>query len=285
MSWNCVSRSRGDARPLTPESFARVDPARALAFYKERFADAAGFTFVFVGNVSLDALRPLVERSIASLPATGRRETWKDTGGAPPKGVVEKVVRRGVEPKATTLLLFTGPFEYTPANRFALNALTELFQIKLIETLREQLGGTYSPQVGGGGSRVPRQEYLIQVRYGSSPENADKLTRATLALIDTLKTRGPSAADVAKVREQLVRSREVQLEQNAYWLGNIAGRDQAGEPLAGLLGPYDQMVRELTPAQIQAAARRYFDTRNYAKFTLLPEAAAPTAGAVPAKGR
>src|SRR3712207_9194153 len=63
---------------------------------------------------------------VASLPATGRRETWRDPGGAPPKGVVERVVRRGVEPKATTLLLFTGPFEYTPENRFALTALTEL---------------------------------------------------------------------------------------------------------------------------------------------------------------
>ena len=122
------------------------------------------------------------------------------------------------------------------------------------------------------GTRAPRQEYAIQVRYGSAPENADALTCAVFAYLDTLKARGPSAADVAKVKEQLTRGREVQLKQNAYWLANIAGRDQAGEPLAGLLAPYDRMVRELTPAQIQAAARRYFDTRNYAKFTLLPEA-------------
>ncbi|CAA9350875.1 MAG: Probable zinc protease pqqL, partial [uncultured Gemmatimonadaceae bacterium] len=261
-------------RPLTAATFAEVDPAQALAFYKERFADAGDFTFVFVGNVSPAALRPLVERYIASLPAAGRRERFRDTGGAPPRGVVTKVVRRGVEPKATTLLLFTGPFEYTPENRFALLALTELFQIRLTEALREQLGGTYSPSVGGGGSREPRAEYTVQIGYGSSPENADRLTSTVLALVDTLQRRGPSAADVAKVREQLARGREVQLKQNAYWLGNIAGRDQAGEPLAGLLAPYDAMIRALSPAQVQAAARKYLDTKNYARFTLLPEGAA-----------
>ena len=260
------------ARPLTAATFAEVDPRRALAFYRERFADASDFTFLFVGNVAPAALRPLAERYLASLPSIKRKETWKDTGGAPPKGVVEKVVRRGVEPKATTLLLFTGPFAYTPENRFALNALTELFQIKLTESLREQLGGTYSPGVGASTSRVPRAEYAIRVSYGSSPENADRLTRTVFALVDTLRTRGPSAADVAKVREQLARGREVQLKQNAAWLGNIAGRDQAGEPLEGLLAPYDAMVRALSPALVQQAARRYFDTKNYARFTLLPEA-------------
>ncbi len=258
-------------RPLTAATFAEVDARRALAFYKDRFADAGDFTFVFVGNVALDSLRPLVERYLASLPSTNRKESYRDTGGATPKGVVEKVVRRGVEPKATTLLVFTGPFGYTPANRFALASLTEFVQIRLTETLREQLGGTYSPSVSGSGSRVPRQEYTIQLRFGSSPENADRLTRSALALIDTLKAKGPTAAEVEKVKEQMLRAREVQTKQNAYWLGNIAGRDQAGEDLTGLLGAYDAMIRALTPAQIQDAARRYFDTGNYARFVLRPE--------------
>src|SRR5262249_6135197 len=49
------------ARPLTAATFAEVNPEKALAFYKERFADASGFTFVFVGNVDTVTLKPLVE--------------------------------------------------------------------------------------------------------------------------------------------------------------------------------------------------------------------------------
>jgi zinc protease len=260
------------SRPLSVSLLNEVKPDRALAIYKDRFADAGDFTFLFVGNVDPAVLKPLAERYLATLPAAGRKENWKDIGMSAPRGVVEKTVRKGSEPKAMTIMLFTGPFQYSPENRFALRVLTDLLQIKLIETLREQLGGTYSPDAGGGGSRIPRAEYSISIQYGSAPENVEKLAQTVLALVDSLKTKGPLPADVEKVREQLVRTREVDLKTNGFWTGNIAGRDQAGEDLGGLLAPYDEMIRKLTPALIQQAARQYLDTKNFAKFVLLPEA-------------
>jgi zinc protease len=149
--------------------------------------------------------------------------------------------------------------------------LTTLVQMRLNETLREKLGGTYSPNVGGGCSREPRPEYSIRVTFGSSPENVEPLSKAAFALIDSLKSNPPSQADVEKVKEQILRPREVETKQNGYWLGNILARDQAGEDLAGLGSAYDDMVKRLTPAQLQQAARQYFNTTNYARFVLLPE--------------
>lgn len=270
VSWTMSSHNYR-ARPITPAIFAEVNPQKALEFYKQRFADASDFTFVFVGNVDTTSLKPLVEKYLASLPAIHRTETFKDNSGAPPRGVIEKVVRKGVEPKANTVIEFTGACEYKPQTRFDFRALMELVQIKLDQTLREQLGGAYSPSVGGGCSRVPRQEYEIQVQFNSSPDNVEKLTKSVFAIIDTLKTKGPEAGDLAKVREELIRAREVETKQNAYWLTNIMAREQAGEDITGLLGPYDEMLKNLTAAQLQAAARRYFDTANYARFVLLPE--------------
>jgi len=242
---------------------------QALSFYRERYADAANFTFVFVGNVDTTTLRPLVERYLASLPAIGRKETWRNASVGPPTGVISRTVRKGIEPKATTLMLFTGPFAYTPANRAALRALTDYMQIKLTESLREQLGSTYSPSVGGSGSRTPRQEYSLQVSYSSSPENVETLVPSVLAFIDTLKRVAPAQADVDKVRAQALRARQTALKQNGFWLSNIVARDQAGEDLAALLD--ETAIRGVTPAQIQAAARQYLNLANYARFVLLPE--------------
>ena len=87
--------------------------------------------------------------------------------------------------------------------------MVELFQIKLTESLREQLGGAYSPSSGGGCARVPKQRYSIQVQFNSSPENVEKLTKSVFALIDTLKTSlGRRQADVNKVKEELMRAHE-----------------------------------------------------------------------------
>jgi zinc protease len=259
------------ARPLTPATFAEVNPARSLAFYRERFANADDFTFVFVGNVDTTALRPLVEKYLATLPATGRRDSTRVTDPGFPRGVVQRTVRKGVEPKASTVIAFTGTCAYAPENRFAIRALTDAFELRLVETLREKLGGTYSPNVSGGCSRTPRQEYNIQVTFESSPENVETLSQAVFALVDTLQRIGPTPADVEKVREQIIRGREVEVKQNSYWLGNIMAREQAGEDIGGLLDAYDDMVRRLTPAQIQDAAKRYLNVANYARFVLLPE--------------
>ncbi len=270
VSWT-MAQHNFRARPMTAEVFGELNPEKAIAFYKDRFSDASNFTFLFVGNVDTVTLKPLVEKYLASLPSTHKAETFRDNGGSPPAGVVEKVVHKGVEPKATTLLEFTGACTYAPETRFALRALVEYFQIKLDEELREKLGGTYSPSFSGGCGRIPRQEYDLRVSFNSSPENVELLTKTVFAMIDSLKANVPSSADVGKVKEQLTRAREVEVKQNAYWLANIMGRRQAGEDITGLLAPYDKMLAGLTGAQIQDAARKYFDTKNYARFVLLPE--------------
>ena len=84
------------ARPMTPAMVDEMDLQRSYAFYKDRFADASDFTFVFAGNFDYSTIRPLVERYVASLPSLRRHETWKDEGITPPRGVIEKVVRKGI---------------------------------------------------------------------------------------------------------------------------------------------------------------------------------------------
>ena len=48
-------------------------------------------------------------------------------------------------------------------------------------------------------------------------------------------------------------------------------RGQSGDDMAALLKPYDDMITKLTPAQVQQAARQYFNLNNMARFVLLPE--------------
>ncbi len=267
-----VTQSQGHvrARPLSPATFAEGNPDKAFQFYKDRFANAGQFTVAIVGNVKLEELKPLVEQYLASLPA-GRAETFRDVKMDPPKGVIEKTVRKGTEPKATTHWVFTGPAEYTPIARFTTRALNELMQMRLNDVLREQLGGTYSPSVGGGISRLPTPDYEIDIDYGSSPENVDKLAKSVLQIIDSVQKFGPSPAEVDKVREQITRAREVETKGNDYWVSNLMARARANEDIGGLGAPYDAFLKNLSAAQLQEAARKYFNTSNYMKFVLLPE--------------
>ena len=103
-----LSQNHLRAQPMTAARVDQMNLDKSLAFYRARFADASNFTFVLVGSFDLATIKPLVERYLASLPALNRHETARDVGMHPPTGVVEKVVRKGIEPKSQVSIVFTG---------------------------------------------------------------------------------------------------------------------------------------------------------------------------------
>jgi zinc protease len=256
--------------PVSAAILDKIDPVKSYDFYKSRFADASGFTFVFVGNFKPDSIRPLIAKWLGALPSTGRKETWRDTGIRPPAGVVQRVVKKGTEQKARTALIFTGPFEYTRQNRYYLSALAELLNIKLREALRENLGGTYGVGVSPGASRDPLPSYRFTIGFGSAPERLEALTAAALVQIDSVKKFGTTPEYLNKVKEAALRSRETAIKQNGYWLGQIATFDQSGWPLAEIPDG-DKLISALTIDDLKRAADKYLRTDNYVRVSLYPE--------------
>ena len=243
--------------------------SRSLAFYRERFADAGDFTFVFVGNFDPDSIRPLVETYLGGLPASPRHDTWRDEGIRPPDGVVNKTVRQGLEPKSETAIVFTGPFDDTREQRYALRSLQDVLEIRLRDRLREALGATYSVGVSASSDRLPRPEYSFQISFGSAPERAEELVSTVFQEIDSMAHAGPTADEIEKVRETQRRERETSLRQNGYWLGQLVGYARAGLDFADIL-TYERLIDALRPATVRDAAAKYLRQDRYVRVTLMP---------------
>ncbi|HJQ53603.1 MAG TPA: insulinase family protein [Gemmatimonadaceae bacterium] len=256
--------------PVSTATLDRIDPFKSFDFYKDRFADASDFTFVFVGNFKTDSIKPLIEKWLGSLPSINRKQTWRDTGVRPPSGVVQRVVKKGAEPKARTAMVFTGPFEYTRRNRYYLSALAELLNIKLREALRENLGGTYGVSVTPSATKDPQPSYRFTIGFGSAPERLETLTQAALAQIDSVKKFGTTPEYLTKVKEAALRARETAIKQNGYWLAQISTFDQSGWPLAEIPAG-DKLISSLTADDLRQAAVKYLRTNNYVRVSLYPE--------------
>jgi len=257
---------------LSPELLDSVDLRRALDIYRDRFADGSAFTFFLVGSFKLDSVRPLVEEYLASLPALNRHEKPKDNGIRPPPGVIQKTVRKGVEPKAETSLVFSGSCSYSLASRYAIDALTELLNIRLREVLREEKGGTYGASAGGSCSNIPYEHYNVSVEFGSAPERVDELVAAVFKVFDEIKAGTVSDSNLIKIREIELRDHETALKQNASWLGTMTDADEDHRDQRDFLR-YPELVKGLTREQLRDAARTYLRPEQYARFTLLPETA------------
>jgi len=245
-----------------------IDPEKSLAVYRDRFSDMSDFQFVIVGHFVPDSIAPLVERYLASLPGHGRKETPKDLGIRPPTGMVHKVVAAGQEPKATTIISFYGPFELTRQNEWNLYALTEVIKLRLLERLRQEMGGTYTPSVQVSTDLLPYPNYSITISFVTSPERDEELARATIEVLRTLQRTPARSDDVEKIRQAERQFLEQAPKSDAYWASQIAKYDQLGRPF-DQIGTSD-LVDHWTAADVQAAAKRFLHLDAYARFDLVP---------------
>ena len=69
------------SKPLTADRVAELSKDKMIAFYKDRFANAADFTFFMTGTFKVDEALPLIARYVGSLPSSGARSSdFKDLG-------------------------------------------------------------------------------------------------------------------------------------------------------------------------------------------------------------
>jgi zinc protease len=263
-----AKHERGQRAPNV-ENLDKIDMNRAFNIYKERFGNASGFTFFFVGSFDMAALKNLCEVYLGSLPATSVASAFRDVGLRPVKGVVKKEVYRGKEPKSFIAMRFTGEAPYSDAEQLKITMLVELMNIKLIEKLREEIGGMYSGGMNGSISKNPYGNYTIGASVPCGPENVDKLIKATWEEINKVKA-GPTEADLNKVKETLKISWKENMKDNMYWRTKMQQWVDIGSNPGDVL-TLDKRVDAMTVKDIQAAANKYFNEKNYLQVVLYPE--------------
>jgi zinc protease len=265
-----LSNHHPRTKPVTVATVDSLDLGASLRFYRDRFADASDFTFVIVGNFALDSIKPLVLTWLGGLPATRRTETWKDVGLRTPDSIVTRDVKRGTEPKARTVIVFNGPFEWTRENRYAMASLAEVLRMRFRDVLREQLGGTYDVSVSQSSERDPRAEYQFSIDFGSAPERVDTLRAAVFREIERIKRDGPTADEIEKVREIQRRGEETEIRQNGFWLNALASSARFKQDPRIILRR-SELRAKLTPVLVRDIARKYLNESRYVQVRLLPE--------------
>jgi zinc protease len=265
---SALYRNSPRRQPETPATVDKWNLAASLAFYNARFADASHFTFVFVGSFTPETIKPFVETYIASLPATQTHETWRDLGIAAPTGVIEKTIQMGIAPKSQVAIAFSGPFEYDAAHKLALRTMTLLLQARLFDSIRQELGGTYSITATPSATKFPRSEYSVRIEWTCDPARTATLVQRVFEEIEALKTSYIPRDQTARIREALLREYEQNSQDNGYFLNELARRYADGD-VAGA-GNLPDQIAALTGAAIQQAAQTYLNTSNYVKVTLMP---------------
>jgi zinc protease len=241
-----------------------------MSIYNQIYGNADGMHFTFVGNIDPLKAKPLFEKYLASLPGKPAEHKYKDNGARPVSGMVEANIKKGKEAQSLITMMWTGETDYNREERLAFSALIEALNIKVVEKLREEMSGMYSGGLSGSIQKRPYVHYSISASIPCGPENVTKLTAALLDIIKNAQQNGVDQKDLDKVKETWKKQYHVNLQSNDAWLTNLSTAfiDQTNPE--NILD-YEKRVDALTVQDLQKAAQKFFNMKNYIKVVLYPE--------------
>lgn len=255
----------------TEDYIKSVNYERAFNIYKERFANPADFIFTFVGNFDEAQMNTMLETYLGSLKTTTGKENFRgDVLKDFPTTKTEKNIYAGVDDKSWVGLAYNKEYPWNLKNNMIISQIGEALQIEVLETIREKMGGVYSPILQLGTEKYPDPTYTLLVMFSCSPENTDKLSNAVIDILKTFQKNGPKKETLDKVKEQMIRGRENSIQTNRYWNSLISGCYYMEEGFEGV-NNYAERVKEVTNQDIVDFLQKYFDPELYIKLYLYPE--------------
>lgn len=255
-------------QPFTVKHLDYADFNRGIQIYKERFSNAGDFNFFLVGDFDIDLAKQYFEKYIASLPQ-GKEESYKDLKIGYPKKKVETTFNKGTEDRAHLRLAITGDFKWSQENRHRLDAMVEALEIRMIEVIREKMGGTYSPSLWAEMDKIPNGSYAINMDLVVEPKRVDELVAGIKQVMQDMKEKEDEEATF-KVKKAQEQQRVLDLKNNNYWFSVLQSYHKNGEDYSTIEN-WDTLISSLTAKDVQNAAKQYLNFDKMSKILVMPE--------------
>ncbi|MCH5326745.1 MAG: insulinase family protein [Duncaniella sp.] len=212
---------------LTSETILGTSREETIELAHAMTANAADWTFVFVGNVDIDALRPLVETYIASLPSDEAKAVKEYPAFDP-----TLYVKAGTEvtthtipmetPQTQVIIYGTADMEYTPRNSMLASIAGQILSNRLLKTVREDMGAVYSIGAVGQASRNGLNPFMLATQFPMKPEMKEQVLDFIYSQFKAMES-DVTAEELNPAKEYMVKQYTSDREKNTPWKNAIIG--------------------------------------------------------------
>lgn len=271
-SLNLIATDYHPRTRVFDQDFLRdIDYERIELIYRERFTDADDFFFIIVGNMEEEDVKLLAQKYIGAIPQLPRSEMWVDRKIYEPEGVVEKVIPMALEiPKANVNILINQEMEYNPYNRMVMRIIEGILDLRYVESIREEEGGTYGVGIRTSLNKWPMEKATMQINFDCDPDRAEDLKEKVFAEMEKLAAEGPTEEDLSKTRENILKDRQENKEHNSYYLSTLYNYYLYGINFDDPAN-YEDIVEGLTTADVQKVMQAFYKDPNMVDVVFVPE--------------
>ena len=265
-----ISNRNWRNKPFNVEDLQQVNLDRIMEIAKERTANAANYTFTFVGNFDEATIRPLIEQYIASLPAKkGVKTNWVNDVEMPTGEVVNHFTKKMESPKEFEVIIWhNNNLPYSLENSVKADILGEVLGKVYLQKIREDAGAAYSTQaMGQCGISGGKARTLVLAVCPVNPEFEETALKImNEEMVNACTTIDETALNEAK--ENMLKNFDTYLKENWYWRSTIMQYLVNGiDDHTG----YADIVKAQTPESISAFARELMSAGNKIEIVMAPE--------------
>ena len=240
-------------RNLRPEEVDLLDGQRVVELYRQRVANAGDYTFSIVGAFTVDEVRPLIRKYLASLPDNGMRETY-GSGYRPAMATGEvdnffDVPMRN--PKSSIYVSIMGDKQYSFDDEFMMDLVGEAVGTALLTLLRHEKHGTYDVAADGTLS-IYHNRWMINYEFETSTADRDSMLVYANYAVNAIFYSGVSEDLFNKMKERVYREHENALQTNAFWLRALQHRALGIDIVGGFDNIYPTLTQERLNNYIEA---------------------------------
>ena len=260
-------------RAITSADVEKSTRENVLKIAKDMTANAAEYTFVFVGNVDEATLRPLVEQYIASLPGNAKaakknakiryNESLRPVAGTK----TDTYTTPMQTPQTWVYITDFGKLPYSTKNMQMTSIAAQILSKRLLEEVREKEGAVYSISAQGAMDRIDIDNVEILTAFPMKPEMKDKVLDIIRHQIEDL-SKNISEEELATVKEFMNKSYVEGREKNGSWMNGIKGWLLNG---VDTFNDNINVLSTITTSDIKALMKSLLDQKNYHVIVLDPE--------------
>lgn len=254
------------------EDYLGLTFARLRDAISDRFANGA-MELALVGDFDEDEAIAMVARTFGALPP---RET--EFGAYEENRIrtftadrTPRVVRHEGEPNQALIRMVWPTIDGEDQRESQkLELLERLTRLRLTDSLREELGQTYSPTASASQSRIYPGYGTFSITAEVDAALVEPAREAMVAAIEALRNAPVAEDELLRARAPDLEAYDNLLKSNNGWMGLVDRAQSQSDRLERfVIGR--EMLRSLTPQDIQDAAQRFLDPAERLEITALPQ--------------
>ncbi len=256
---------------MNAETFKQVNYESAKRVFEQRFADAGDFTFVFVGNIDANKVKPLIESYLGALPNKDGEETWKDEKVRTPSKDINKTFDFKMEtPKTTMRVTYASKYKYNLKNNIYLSTLSHILDLRYTTSIREESGGAYGVGVWAAKDEDPVQEFKLNVQFDTDPEKAAAMKKIVHDEIAKIIKNGPTEEDLKKTKDYFLKEFNENHKKNRFWLSIIRNKEVDGYDYIGGT-EYEDIIKSMSVKSCKKMFKKLLKKSNTIEVIMNPK--------------